>query len=316
MTSPSSSVADHHEAMVHRGFLYRDEEEVVDVCVPFLREGLEADDAVAVVAAKSNIAALRDALGQDAPAVQFEDALSWYQHPVRTIAAYDSFVKAESPRRVRVIAEPVWQGRTPLEVVEWARYESIVNAAFAHSGARVICCYDRRVLHPEILTDARRTHPEIIGGQGPEQSLEYTAPGPFSATCDRRALSPAPATAELLPVERTIWTPRASSSPSGPAGTAWARRASATWSPPSPRWRAPPCATAAPRRSCWVWTQDGDLVCEISGPGHWYPDALWGFTPPAGSETGFGLWGVRMLCDVVQMQADADGTLIRLRTGL
>ena len=65
-----------------------------------------------------------------------------------------------------------------------------------------------------------------------------------------------------------------------------------------------------------VWTQVGDLVCEIAGPGHWYPDALWGFTPPDGSETGFGLWGVRMLCDVVQMQADADGTLIRLRTGL
>ena len=77
MTSPSSPVADHRDAMMHRGFLYRDEDEVVDVCVPFLREGLEADDAVAVVAASSNIDTLRDALGQDAKAVQFEEALSW-----------------------------------------------------------------------------------------------------------------------------------------------------------------------------------------------------------------------------------------------
>jgi anti-sigma regulatory factor (Ser/Thr protein kinase) len=316
MTSPSSSVADHREALEHRGFLYRDEEEMADVCVPFLRDGLEADDAVAVVAAKSNIDALRDALGQDAPAVQFEDALSWYQHPVRTIAAYDSFVKAESPRRVRVIAEPVWQGRTPLEVVEWARYESIVNAAFAHSGARAICCYDRRVLHPEILTYARRTHPEIIDGQGPVRSLEYTDPGPFTATCDRRTLSPAPATAERLPVGtdaldavRVFVAERAGRYGMGQEGFRNMVAAVAEVASTAIRHGSAPAELR-------VWTQDGDLLCEIVGSGHWYPDALWGFTPPEGSETGFGLWGVRMLCDVVQMQTDADGTLIRLRTGL
>ncbi|MET7904486.1 MEDS domain-containing protein [Streptomyces sp. NPDC005355] len=314
MTSPSSSVADHHDAMVHRGFLYRDEAEVVDVCVPFLREGLEADDAVAVVAAMSNITALRDALGQDAASVQFEEALNWYQHPVRTIAAYDSFVKAEAPRRVRVIAEPVWQGRTPLEVVEWARYESIVNAAFAHSGARAICCYDRRLLHPEILTYARRTHPEIIDGQGPEKSDAYTDPGPFSATCDRRPLPAAPRTAESLPITtadpdtvRTFVAERASRHGMGHEALRNMVAAVAEVATTAIRHGGAPARLS-------VWAQEGDLVSEIAGPGHWYPDALWGFTPPADSAPAFGLWGVRMLCDVVQMQADADGTLIRLHT--
>ncbi|MEU5269352.1 sensor histidine kinase [Streptomyces hygroscopicus] len=316
MTSPSSPVADHRDAMVHRGFLYRDEGEVVDICVPFLREGLEADDAVAVVAATSNIAALRDALGQDAKAVQFEEALNWYQHPVKTIAAYDSFVRAEKPRRVRVIAEPVWQGRTPLEVVEWARYESIVNAAFAHSGARAICCYDRRLLHPEILAYARQTHPEIIDGHGPERSDAYTDPGPFSATCDRRPLPPAPRTAESMPVDsarldevRAFVAERASRHGMGHDALRNMVAAVSEVSTTAIRHGGAPA-----RLSTWV--HDGDLVCEISGPGHWYPDALWGFTPPADAEPGFGLWGVRMLCDVVQMQADADGTLIRLRTGI
>ncbi|MET8010250.1 MEDS domain-containing protein [Streptomyces sp. NPDC005271] len=314
MTSPTSSVADRREAMVHRGFLYRDEAEVVDVCVPFLREGLEADDAVAVVAATSNITALRDALGPDAASVQFEEALNWYQHPVRTIAAYDSFVRAEAPRRVRVIAEPVWQGRTPLEVLEWARYESIVNAAFAYSGARAICCYDRRLLHPEILDHARRNHPEIIDGRGPETSDAYTAPGPFSATCDRRPLPAAPRTAESLPITtagldavRTFVAERGSRWGVGHDALRDVVAAVAEVATTAIR------HGGAPSRLS-VWAQDGDLVSEISGPGHWYPDSLWGFSAPADSEPAFGLWGVRMLCDVVQMQADADGTCIRLRT--
>ncbi|GAA2348331.1 sensor histidine kinase [Streptomyces cuspidosporus] len=314
MTGQSSGVAEHRASMVHRGFLYHDEEEVVSVCVPFLRAGLEADDAVVVVAAKSNVIALRDALGQDASSVQFEDALNWYQHPVRTIAAYDAYVKAEAPRRARVIAEPVWQGRTPLEVVEWARYESIVNAAFSNSGAHAICCYDRRALHPEILGYARQTHPEIIDGHGPRRSEEYTDPGPFSATCDRRPLPRAPRLAETLSINpadldttRVFAAERAARH--GLAGDALRDMVSAVAE----------VATTAVRHGSApaelrMWTDNGDLVCEMSGPGHWYPDALWGFTPPSGSEPAFGLWGVRMLCDVVQMQTDADGTTIRLRT--
>jgi hypothetical protein len=314
MTGQSSGVAEHHDSMVHRGFLYQDEEEVVSVSVPFLRAGLEADDAVAVVASKPNIIALRDALGQDASSVQFEDALDWYQHPVRTIAAYHAYVKAEKPRRARLVAEPVWQGRTPLEVVEWARYESIVNAAFSDSGARVICCYDRQALPTEILDYARQTHPEMIDGRGPRKSEEYTDPGPFIATCDRRPLPRAPRLAETMPINpadldglRVFATERAGRH--GLAGDALRDMVAGVVE----------VATTAIRRgsapaALRMWTDNGDLVSEISGHGHWYPDALWGFTPPADSEPAFGLWGVRMLCDVVQMQADTDGTVIRLRT--
>ncbi|MFI1853812.1 anti-sigma factor RsbA family regulatory protein [Streptomyces sp. NPDC020480] len=314
MTGQSSGVAEDRGSMVHRGFLYQDEEEVVSVGVPFLRAGLEADDAVAVVASKANITALRDALGQDASSVQFEDALSWYQHPVRTIAAYDAYVKAQKPRRARLVAEPVWQGRTPLEVVEWARYESIVNAAFSDSGARVICCYDRETLPNEILDYARRTHPEMIDGEGPRRSPQYTDPGPFIATCDRRPLPRAPRLAEMMSIDtadmdalRAFATERADRH--GLAGDALRDMVAAVVE----------VATTAARRgrapaALRMWTDNGDLVSEISGPGHWYPDALWGFAPPADSEPAFGLWGVRMLCDVVQMQADTDGTVIRLRT--
>lgn len=314
MTGQGSGVAEHRDSMVHRGFLYHDEEEVVSVGVPFLRAGLEADDAVAVIASKQNIVALRDALGQDASSVQFEDALNWYQHPVRTIAAYHAYIKAEKPRRARLVAEPVWQGRTPLEVVEWARYESIVNAAFSDSGARVICCYDRETLPTKILDYARQTHPEMIDDHVPRESAEYTDPGPFIATCDRRPLPRAPRLAETMPVNtaeldalRAFATERADRH--GLAGDALRDMVAAVVE----------VATTASRHATApaalrIWTDNGDLVSEISGPGHWYPDALWGFAPPADSEPASGLWGVRMLCDVVQIQADGDGTVIRLRT--
>jgi hypothetical protein len=42
-----------------------------------------------------------------------------------------------------------------------------------------------------------------------------------------------------------------------------------------------------------------------------------GYAPPASAASGgFGLWGVRMLADAVEVRAGWDGTVVRLHTRL
>lgn len=48
--------------------------------------------------------------------------------------------------------------------VEWKRYESVLNVAFATSSAWIVCPYDARELPAEVVADAERTHPARLTG--------------------------------------------------------------------------------------------------------------------------------------------------------
>jgi anti-sigma regulatory factor (Ser/Thr protein kinase) len=304
-------------ALVHCALMYDDEGEFLAATVPFLHSGMAAGDAMLAVVPQPRIDALRRALGPDSAAVQFIDAIGWYQHPVHTIAAYDAFLRAQAPQRVCALTEPVWQGRSPLEVVEWARYEAIVNAAFDNSGASAMCAYDRSVLGPEVLEGALRTHPELLDGPGTHQhSHTYVDPAGFSAACDREPLrlpscfdSVSFESADLHDVRRFVTdrslrygVPNATLGNLLVAVTEVATNAINHGTPPM---------------AVRIWAEDDALICEIADCGFWRPTGLLGFLPPeSATTTGFGLWGVRMLTDLVQIRTGWDGTVVRMSTKL
>jgi anti-sigma regulatory factor (Ser/Thr protein kinase) len=302
--------------LVHRALMYGSREDLLSVTVPFLREGLESDDAILAVVPAVTIEALRDTLGRDADAMLFMDAGTWYQHPVRTIAAYNDFANASAPRRVRALAEPAWHGRSPCETVEWQRYESIVNVAFTGFVAQVICLYDHRRLSPEVLSAARSTHPEVVGGHDVEDGDGFVDPAVFNARCDRHPLAPAKAAVESRAIETEdgLHDLRAFV-----AGHAEHRRMA-----PEPLGNllmaVTEVATNALRHgkspaTLRMWAEETDLVCEVADQGHWDRDPLTGFVPPASAAAaGFGLWGARMLVDLVQVRTGTGGTVVRLRT--
>ena len=58
----------------------------------------------------------------------------------------------------------MWAGWTALETAGWKRFEASLNIAFAAVPAWMICSYDQRALPPQVLADARRTHPQFSGG--------------------------------------------------------------------------------------------------------------------------------------------------------
>ena len=300
--------------LIHRAMLHTGEDTYLQATLPFLREGLDAGEAVLVVAPEPAAALLRRALGPAAETVGFRDASHWYSQPTRTIAAYSSFIEDHPGARIRVLAEPGWECGTPAEIAEWTRYESIVNEAFAPVDASVLCLYDRRTTASDVLDGVLRTHPELLGDRGPHANDAYRAPSEIYAEVDRQPLPPAPPDAPEMPVDgidlcalRAFVGGHAEGHGITSARLHDLLVATTEVATNAIRHGLPPV-------TCRTWADDGDLVVDVTDGGHWKPEGLPGFLPPDPFErTGFGLWGVRMLCPLVQLRTGPTGTDIRLR---
>jgi hypothetical protein len=82
-----------------------------------------------------------------------------------------------------VVAEAAWAGDTEAEIMEWNRYESLVNLVFAASPATILCTYDERTFSGDVLVAARQTHPELVHGHDASPSGAYQAPEDYLLTC-------------------------------------------------------------------------------------------------------------------------------------
>jgi anti-sigma regulatory factor (Ser/Thr protein kinase) len=306
------------EMLVHRALLYGGEDEFLSAAIPFLQEGLGESDYVLAVVPPMNEIALRDVLGTDVSDVQFINSLDFYLHPVRTIALYNDVVQEVSPRRLRALAEPTWQGRSPVETSEWGRYESIVNAAFGKTGAQVICPYDRRKISTQVLNGCMRTHPELLdGGYYPAYNNDYTVPASFNSNVDREPLIPAPPDTDRILIESADLSPvrafiaeRATHRRMSPANLNNLLIAANEVATNAVSHGTPPI-------ELMVWAHNGSLVCEVADIGLWHPEELVGFLPPeTANSIGFGLWGARMLVDLIQVRAGYNGTRVRITTAL
>ncbi|HEV7898630.1 MAG TPA: MEDS domain-containing protein, partial [Planosporangium sp.] len=167
-------------SLVHQALLYQDAQQFLAAVLPFITEGLDRDEPVLAVTTETNCDLLRGELGRAAENVRFVEPARWYDAPGRTMAACHRYVqeRRDGRERVRVIGEPVWSGWNQLETAGWKRFEAGLNIALAAAPAWMICSYDQRLLAPEVIADARRTHPQLSGGH---QNIDYTDPSGFCA---------------------------------------------------------------------------------------------------------------------------------------
>jgi anti-sigma regulatory factor (Ser/Thr protein kinase) len=298
--------------------VYSGEDEFLATVVPFLRAGLTAEDVVLVAASPPLLDGLRRALGPAGEPAMFIDATEWYRHPVRTVAAYEEFLRAQEPRRVRALAEMSWTRWSRLEAREWMRYEAVVNVAFGTSGARALCAYDRDTASPDLIADVRRTHRELVESGRPHPNADFTDLWHLFAEYDHEPL-PLPPVFDALPIEsadlrdvRAFVAARAARHGLPDDALSGLLVAVTELATNAVRHGTPPMAVR-------LWAEGGDLICEVADCGLWRPRpaATLGFVPPASATSGdFGLWGVRMLADIVQIRAGWDGTVVRLRMRL
>jgi transcriptional regulator with XRE-family HTH domain len=166
----------------HRVLTYGSDEDFIAAVIPFLDEGIERSERLFAVTTGPKSKLLRDALGDRSAHIEFADWADWYQSPKNALARYGELVDqavADGAVWIRVVAEAAWVAKTDVEIEAWARYESLVNLAFASSPATILCTYDERALSPNTVAAAYSTHPEIVCGSTSAASPNYRRPEDF-----------------------------------------------------------------------------------------------------------------------------------------
>jgi len=298
-----------HEALFYGGL-----DGFVEGTSAFVRDGLESEEPTLVVAGSHKLEALRSELGKDASLVQFADMGEVGPNPARIIPAWVDFLARSAPdgRRVRGIGEPIFAERSSDELIECQRHESLLNVAFADSfGWWLLCPYDVGELPTEVLDEACRSHPYLWQDGVHADSSTYrdieTAAKPFDVP-----LPPRPAGHQLIVLDVTNLrhvrdvVARAARA----HGLDEGRTADLVLS--VNELAANSLRHGGGSGSVRVWTADRMLICEIEDAGQLDKPLAGRERPLTDRESGFGLWLVNQLCDLVQVRTFEQGTVIRL----
>ena len=295
----------------HEALFYRDQRDFLDGTVPLVRDAVAqgAPVLVAVPAARSD--GLRTELGDDAAGVAFADMEELGRNPGRIISAWRNFLgnHANAAGPPLGIGEPAWPGRTPAELIESDRHESLLNLAFDQGRPwRLVCPYDASGLDPDVLEAARCNHPHV-SEQGVMSSSSGYDRGRHFGVPPLPEPAAEPATLHFghheLRLVREFLARQARR-----AGITGQRLADLVLAVDE-------LATntlrhAAGHGTLRTWQEDGSLLCEVADGGH-IADPLAGRSLPAPDEMGGrGLWLVNELCDLVQVRAAPGGSLVRV----
>jgi anti-sigma regulatory factor (Ser/Thr protein kinase) len=300
----------------HEALVYGTADELITGTVSFVHNGLDADEPVLVAVPPASMEPIRSGLGASAARVRFVDMAEAGRNPGRIISAVlHAFVSQHAPKRVRIIGEPIWAGRTAAEYPACVQHEALINLAFSESDAVILCPYGARRLTGAVLADAERTHPVIVTGDGRRASTAYAAPQTVVADFNRPLADPAttPATfifdADDLPAVRRFVADHA-----GRAGLAGNRIADLEVAVNEVATNA--VIHGGGPGTLRVWAERGGVICEVSDPGQLI-DPLAGRIPPGpDSEHGRGLLLVNYLCDLVRVYTDRTSTTVRLHMGV
>jgi hypothetical protein len=301
---------------IHQASVYNSDDEFLAMAVPFVEDGLSAGNPVLVTTTPANLELLGAALGGRAREVDYAETAYFGRRPPQRVAAFHRYWKRQSAaapgRQVRILAEPIWTGRSPRDVTAWKRMESTLNVALANTNIWMICPYDARVIDAETAFAARQTHPRHIAGTDSRSCTEYVDPVAFARSCDATPLPEAPPNADthvfdgtLLSLRRFVFDHAQT------LGLAKERAAMLVMAAGETalhlKKRFPGNAIVR------MWEQPGAIVCEFYQPAGQFSDPFLGFRPvelqPGPDD---GMWLTRQICDWVDIRTADDGGTIRL----
>jgi anti-sigma regulatory factor (Ser/Thr protein kinase) len=180
MTGGLGRTKTERRGFVHSALLYRSQHEYLDVVMRFVLEGLTRDEAVLVAVPGDNLVWLRDAFealpgsrGGLPAGLRLADIAEVGRNPSRFMAVEGSFADEHRDRRVRIVSQLAWPGRTEDEFVACIEHEALVNGALDGYQATGLCLYDASRLDDHVLAGARATHPVLWSCGEPQPSAEY-----------------------------------------------------------------------------------------------------------------------------------------------
>ena len=312
-SDPHNERGFHHEAVFYEGT-----DEFVGATLPFIQEGITAGEPVLVVVFEEKIDQLRRALGNQAERVMFRDMEKVGVNPAAIIPVWREFVQANfNPQMpVRGIGEPVWQGRSGSELAECDRHESLLNLAFDGGPPwRLLCPYDAAELPAEVLEAARRNHPYITASGTSAASEDYLAPADAPSPFEDPLPEPGPDAKEMfVTLDELVAARRLIEREAGRAGLDPVRASDLVLVGNE-------LLTNSLRHgggsgTLRIWREEDSIVCEVTDAGEITDRLVGRHLPKPGQVSGYGLWLVNRLCDLVQIRSGDGHTAIRARMRL
>jgi anti-sigma regulatory factor (Ser/Thr protein kinase) len=173
----TTSTEGEQQGLVHSALLYHSRREQVDVVARFVADGLEMGEPVLVAVPGDCLAALGDALYRSRDGLPAElrliDITKVARNPNRFMATQCSFAEEYPDRRVRIVSQLDWTGRTPDESLACVQHEALVNEALEGRRVTGLCLYDAGRLPEQDLAYARATHPLLWRCGSAHRSSEY-----------------------------------------------------------------------------------------------------------------------------------------------
>ena len=278
----------------------------------FIRAGLDAVEPILVVVSPPKIDLLRDALGPDAQEVLFADMEEIGRNPARIIPVWRDFVDERAKGGpVRGIGEPIWAGRSPQEIVEAQRHESLINLAFDGAPAWILCPYDTKAFDATVIDEALRSHPIVDADGLTAASQMYRGLDAIAQPFDA-ALPEPPSVEDVFEVAPGRLEPlrHLVSGRAAEFGLFRNRARDLVLAVNE-------VATNTLRHSGGggifrMWRDGETLVAEISDHGTIDQPLVGRVAPTPDQESGLGLWIVNQLCDLVQVRSYPGGSIVRL----
>jgi anti-sigma regulatory factor (Ser/Thr protein kinase) len=295
---------------LHPALFYQSEQQYLDGLLPFITEGLAADQPVLVAVPGPNLALLREALGPATADIAMADMRDAGRNPGRILGGVlSAFADKHAPRSVRIIGEPIWSGRSHAEYPACVQHEALINNAFAGRDLAVLCPYDVTRLDSTAIADAHITHPVLWQAGLPEQDSVAFAPtavwehynrpltsGPTAVTYTVNQLADLGGVRQFTAVYGQ-WFDLPSHITTDLQLIANELATSGL------QQNGAPCQLA-------LWQDDGHLICEVSDNGY-LDDPLAGRRPyRSDTVRGRGLFVVHGLADLVRIYTTAGQTTI------
>jgi anti-sigma regulatory factor (Ser/Thr protein kinase) len=301
----------------HDALLFDTRDQLVDVAVPFLLAGLDADEGAVIATSRPTAELLCEAIDGD-PRVDVLRRDEVYDR--RTATAITTYRRVGEQRiragvrRVRVVGE-IDYGPTPRDWLEWQRYEAVVNRALGGCPLWGLCLFDTRRVPEPILESAMRTHQHLHtpGGRVPNPDFMDPAdyvralpvpPEPLENSTPRLS---ADDVADFIGLRHAVAAELATSTAS--------RETAEDFLLAIDEMTSNAVRHGEPPVSLRLWMADDRIVCTIADRGPGCDDPFAGYGPAHGddlSRGGMGLWLARQLCDHVDLTQGADGTAVRL----
>jgi anti-sigma regulatory factor (Ser/Thr protein kinase) len=292
----------------HSALLYETEREYVDWLARFVADGLDQLHPVLIAVPGEKLACLRDELGDAAADVAMSDITEFGRNPGRILATQLAFVERHPEQHVRIIAEPVWLGRTAHEHLACMQHEALANIAFANTDMTSLCPYDASCLDDSVLAHVRLTHPELWMGGSRQRNPEYAIETALDQCNQPLTTNPA-AVSHTVHVAADLAGARRCGERYGRLlGMSADQVADLLLVATELATNGLDHAGGACRLAFWY--EAGHVVCEARDRGHW-GDPLAGRRPPAARGIGpYGLFVVNAIADLLRTHTTSAGTTI------